>query len=321
MNNKGFFFTTIAIALSLVILVSYNVYNAERLKDRMGAIETRVGTMNNFIKDLENDIGNAIFIVGFRSFLSLEDYLMENNAALGLPRNFLDDLGPGLDSNFDEVFRLGTINSQKMPLMVNNTFSNWTVKMKDQANKTGIGLDITIKSVTISQSDPWLVDVSVKLDIDVEDSKNTASWDINDKVYTKQINISSELTGNHRFIDPLYLVNTDGIANNTIRQTPYSNWPADLSNHLTNAYYREHSDAPSYLDRFENDLTGSTYGIESLVTQRLKDEGLSVSSKSAVDYIYFGTSNPPSCNVVDIADTDFRLDDPDHTTFYSTSCI
>ena len=77
MNKRGFFFTTIAIALSLVIIISHNVYTGYRLKDEMEAIEIRVDSMNNFIKDLENDIDNAIFIVGFRSLLSLEDYLMK----------------------------------------------------------------------------------------------------------------------------------------------------------------------------------------------------------------------------------------------------
>jgi len=314
MNKKGIFFTFAAIALSIIIILSFNVYTDYRLNDKMGVIEIRVNTMNNFIKDLENDIGNVIFIAGFRSLLSLEDYMMGHDEFF----NVVDT--PTLASAFDEVFRLGTIQygtgTENMPLMKNNTFINWTTKIKEQADKTDISLDFTINSVTISQSDPWLVNIKVNLDIDVQDNKNTASWKIDNKDYTKKINITG-------FVDPLYLVNTDGVANNTMRETPFTSWPADLSAHLTNAYYREHSDAPNYLMRFENNLVSDSNGIESLVTLRLKGKGLSINAKSAVDYIYFDSSNdPPSCNVVDIADTDFRLDSsgPGHLTFYGTSC-
>ena len=307
-SKKGIFFTFAAIALSVVIIFSFNSYTKHELSDDVSNAETRISSMNSMINNLENDMDNAIFIAGFRSLLSLEDYMMSSN-----PPKFLNQLGTNLNDAFEEVFKQGTINSQKMALMENNSFANWTNNMKLQANKTGIELEFNINDVTITQSEPWMVDISVDLEIDVNDSKNTASWTIN-KVFTEKLNITG-------FVDPLYLVNTNGVANNTLRQTLYSNWPGDLSAHLNNAYYRTHADAPSYLDRFENKLTSSPYGIESLVTERLKAKGLSVSAKSAVDYIYFGTSNPASCNVVAISDTDFYLDAPAHTGFYGTSCV
>ena len=312
LNKKGIFFTFAAIALAIIILLSYSVHTEYRLKDKMEVIETRVDTMSNFVKNLEKDAENAIFIAGFRSLLSLEDYMMKYN-------QFMAQGGsPNLANGFKDLFRFGTITTgaetETMSLMKNNTFLNWTKRMEARANRIGIEIEFTVNSVTITQSEPWMVDVRVNLDIDVQDIKSTASWKIDNKDYTKKINITG-------FVDPLYLVKTNGVANNTIRETPYSSWPAGLSAHLTNAYYREHTDAPNYLMRFENNLASNSNGIESLVTQKLKDKGLPVSSKSAVDYIYFGSTSPPSCSVVDIADTDFRLDDPAHTGFYGTSCV
>jgi len=323
MNRKGIFFTFAAIALSIVIIFSFKVYSDFGLKDEMEVIEIRINTMNNFILDLENDLENAIFITGFRSLLSLEDYLMENNAASGAPYNFLDDLGTDLDTAFDEVFRLGTITgtsgTENMDILDNNTFLNWTDRIKLQSDRTNIKLEFNIDSVTIRQSGPWTVEVKVQLDIDIDDEKNTASWTITNKEYTAQINITSD-GSTTKFVDPLYLVNTDGVANNTIRETPYTSWPTDLSAHLTEAKYRLHSDAPSYLDRF-NDVNSGTNGIESLVTLRLKSKGISIdTSKSSVDYLYFGTS-PSPCDVAEIGDSDFVLDDPTHTTFYGATCV
>ena len=178
MNRKGIFFTFAAIALSIVIIFSFKVYSDFGLNDEMEVIEIRINTMNNFILDLENDLEKAIFITGFRSLLNLEDYFENNNAVPGPPYNFLDDLGTDLDTAFDEVFRLGTITgtsgTENMDILDNNTFLNWTDKIKLQSDRTNIKLEFNIDSVTIRQSGPWTVEVKVQLDIDIDDEKNTA---------------------------------------------------------------------------------------------------------------------------------------------------
>ncbi|MCH8003185.1 MAG: hypothetical protein IH934_01010 [Nanoarchaeota archaeon] len=321
LNKKGIFFTFAAIALSIIIILSFNVYTDYRLNDQMGPIEIRIDTMNNFIKDLENDIGNAIFIAGFRSLLSLEDYMMDHDEFF----NAVDT--PTLANAFDEVFRLGTIQygtgTEKMLLMNNNTFLNWTDRMKLQSTRTNIKLEFNIDSVTISQSDPWAVDVTVRLDIDVKDEKNTASWTINNKDYTKKINITS-LTGVKKFVDPLYLVNNNGLVNNTITITtvPDFSSSANLNTHLINSYYIEHSDAPSYLMRFENNLGSSSQGIESLVnSQKLIDKGVTTYDRSAVDYIYYGSGITTNCKIVDFESLDWFKLDSSHLGFYGATCI
>ena len=307
-NKKGFFFTTIAIALSIVLILSYNVYTGYRLTDKMEAIEIRVDTMSSFIKDMENDMENAIFTVGFRSLLSVEDYMMAND-------DFINNLGTNLNNAFDEVFRQGTINAEVMGLMKNNTFAYWTNKMIEQADKTNIILNFTVNGATITQTEPWMVDIEVDLRINVTDKKNTASWII-DKDFTKKINITG-------FVDPLYLVNNDGLVNNTIRKTTVTNFGAGLSTHVNNGYYREHSGAPSYLMRFENNLASSPYGIESLVNpQKLRDANLPTSSRSAVDFIYYGVVITSNCHIQQITDPDFFLDysPTNHRDFYQATC-
>ena len=324
MSKKGIFFTFTAIVLALIILISFNVYTTYQLKDKMEPIEIRVDTMNDFIKDLENDIENAIFIAGFRSLLSLEDYMMKYDTFLS------EDDAPSLAAAFEEAFHYGTITTglvtENMPLMENNTFLNWTERMKVQANKTGIELKFNIDSVTISQSEPWMVDVKVRLDISVQDKKNIASWTITNKEYTTKINITTPPAApisEKKFVDPLYLISTSGLVNNTIRETPYLNWPEDLGLHLNGYFYREHSDAPSYLMRFENNLGSSPYGIESLVyLPNLQAKGLAIYSKSTVDYIYFGSTNPEKCNIdgMEASHPWFYLDKTAHISFYEAAC-
>lgn len=312
-GRKGIFFTFAAIAMSLVIIFSFNAYTNYGLRDKMESIEARIDTMNSFIKGMEKDMGNAIFIVGFRSLLSIEDYMMDHDTFLNV------DEFPSLDVAFEEAFVNGAIprgaTEDKMPLMDNNTFLNWTDRMKTQANKTDIGLGFTVNDVTISHSEPWAVDVSVDLTISIQDKKNTASWAIN-KVYTRKINITG-------FVDPLYLVNNDGKVNNTIRNTivPSFEDEDDLETHLLGSYYIEHSDAPSYLMRFENNLGSSSYGIESLVnSQKIEDAGLPTNSRSAVDYIYYGSQITTNCNIKHLDSYDWFLLDSGHLSFYNAEC-
>ncbi len=315
MNKKGFFFTTAAIALSIIIVISYNVYTGSRPSSKIDSTEIRIDTMNAFIKDSENDLEKAIFIVGFRSLLSLEDYMMKHD-------KFFNEIDtPALDDAFKEVFLNGTIDSEKMELMWNNTFSNWTNKMKVLSNKTDILVNFSINDVTITQTEPWMVDILLDLNIEVEDKKGTASWTIN-KIFSNKINITG-------FEDPLYLVNNNGLVNNTIRKTtvdPTSS-TANLETHMLGSYYLEHPDAPSYLMRFENNLASSSNGIESLVnSQKLIDESLPINAKSAVDYIYFDSGNNPSdCNIEDLEAygwfyLDYLPDPPNHMGYYNAEC-
>ena len=304
-NKKGIFFTFAAIALSVIILFSYNVYNEYRLNDKMRVIEIRVNTMNNFVIDLENDMENAINIIGFRSLLSIEEYMMKND-------DFIDNLGTTLSGAFDEAFRLGTINSENMVLMQDNTFVDWIGRMKNISNKTDVTLDFTINSVSIAHSDPWTVDVTVNLDITIQDKKSTASWVIDDKDYIKKINITSGIGDDHRFVDPLYLVFNDGLANNTLRRTTVPDFSSisNLQTHVDGripggvggSYYIANTDAPSYLNRFEETtrFTASGNGIESLVdVETVSGLGLGhPSSKTAVDHLYFDTtSSTLNCNI------------------------
>ena len=311
-NKKGVFFTFAAIVLSIIIIMSFNTYNVYRMKDEIGLVETRANTMNSFVKDMQEDLENVIFIAGFRTILSLEDYMMEYDRFMG------QEDSPNLATGFKSLFLNGTIitgvATETMSLMNNNTFLNWTKRMEMQANKTGILLGFIINDVTISHSEPWMVDVSVDLRIKVNDTKGTASWTI-DKVLTKKINISA-------FVDPLYLINNDGLVNNTMAVTTVDP-PASSSNlntHLINSYYIEHSGAPSYLMRFENNLGSSSNGIESLVnSQERIGAGLSALGRSAVDYIYFGTQVTTDCEIQNPDYSWFKLDS-DHLGFYNAQC-
>src|SRR3989344_7205838 len=103
MNKKAMFYTVAAIALTLLIVTTYSAYTTFRLNDKMEVIQTRIETVNFFIKDVEKDLENGIFIAGFRTLLSFNQYISTNGT-------YLDNV----NARFEESFVSGTINSQPL---------------------------------------------------------------------------------------------------------------------------------------------------------------------------------------------------------------
>jgi len=154
--------------------------------------------------------------------------------------------------------------------------------------------------------------VSTNVDMDIIDKKGTSSWNINQDIEAN-INIIG-------FEDPLYVVNSYGKLTNKIRVTPFEQFVigGDIDNlltHLNESYYITTNISPNYLMRLEGNLGNSSYGIESLVNlQEFLDQGLSIQSRSVVDYIYFGNQSTTNYNINDTPSW-FRLDEQ-HLSIY-----
>ena len=273
---KAMFYTTAAIALTIVIILTYSAYSTYRLSDKMEVIGTRIDTMNFFIKDVEKDLSKGAYIAGFRTLLSFNQFITTNGT-------FIDDA----NARFKESFLNGTIKQQQMNLMKDSTFTDWANRMSAEADKVDIKFNFTINDVKLNQTDPWNVNIGLNISLDIRDKRNTSYW-IRERFLTTRINIIG-------FEDPLYIVNTKGRVTNPITQTNITNFVvsgnvANLLTHMNNSWYITHNDSPNYLMRLEGNLGNSTYGIESLVNlEEMQGQGLQIKDRSIVDYIYFGT--------------------------------
>ncbi len=278
MSKKAIFYTTAAIALTIVIIVTYSSYSTYRLSDKMEVLQTRIETVNFFIKDIERDIDKGIFIAGFRTLLSFNQFIATNGT-------FVDNV----NVRFKESFLNGTINNQPLSLMKDSTFTDWSNKISAEADKIDIKFNFVVNDVKINQTDPWTVDIGLNLSLDIRDKKNLSYW-IRERYLTTRINIIG-------FEDPLYIVNSKGRVTNAIIKTNITNFVVNgkvgnLLIHTNNSWYIAHNDSPSFLMRFTGDLGNSSYGIESLVDlDEFQQQGLTLKDRSIVDYIYFGTQN------------------------------
>ena len=306
MNKKAIFYTTAAIALTAVIIMTYTSYNTYRLSDSMDVIQTRIETVNFFLKDVEKDLSKGVFIAGFRTLLSFNELIVSNGT-------YLDDV----DLRFNEAFLGGTLYSKPASLMQDSTFIDWANKISAEADKIDVVFNYTINSIKINQTDPWFIDVSLDLTLDVRDKKNISYW-VRDKHLVTSIKITD-------FEDPLYIINSKGRITNPIIQTSITQFVVNgnvenLLKHANNSYYTAHNDSPSFLMRLEGNLGNSTYGIESLVNlAEFQDQGIAINDRSIVDYIYFGTQNTVNFRI-NATPSWFKIDQ-NHLDFYQVTDI
>ena len=294
-RKKGIFYTTAAIALTIVIIITYSAYSTYRLSDKMDVIQTRIETVNFFIKDVEKDMNKGAFIAGFRTLLSFNQFIATNGT-------FIDNV----NERFKESFLNGTIKQQPLSLMKDSTLTDWLNKISAEANKVDIRFNFTVNNVRLNQTEPWSVDINLNLSLDIRDKRNTSYW-IRDRFLTTKIDITG-------FEDPLYVVNSKGRVTNAILKSNITNFVigGDVSNllfHANNSYYIAHNDSPSFLMRLEGNLGNSTYGIESLVNlEKFQKQGLIIKDRSIVDSIYFGTKSTTNYRINNTPDW-FKIDE------------
>ncbi|MBW2974549.1 hypothetical protein KY366_02425 [Candidatus Woesearchaeota archaeon] len=290
MNKKGMFFTLMTTAFLIIFVFIFMVPGYRRFGERMVAIEMRVESMNDFIKDLKRDTSRGLYISSFRALMALEGHIIQEG-------EFLDDI----EKSFREAVLNGTINNTNSTLMLFSTFPDWIENIQGKAEKFNIQANITLHDVYISQDDPWNIKVSGNLTFSIRDITNLASWDMNET-----INASISIIG---FEDPLYIVYTYGRTTNLINKTPFlgnytyvsgDGWNVSrLLKEVDESYYKPNTNAPDFLMRFENDLGASPNGIESLVNlKKLSDLGLEIDiGNSIVDYCYWdGVDGPYRVN-------------------------
>lgn len=297
MKKKGFIYMSVVLvflAIMMSVFYTREVFSGEQAD----IITSRIKTMNSFVEDLSVDADRAGYISGFRALLSLEEYISTQGV-------FLTDV----ESSFKEAFYNGTIGNYTPMIMIASSFSEYIQRVNQKAGEVGINIIWEVTDLRLSQSDPWTVVVDIDSNITVNDARGLASWTFN-KTLQSSVSI-------YNLKDPLYSVNTLGRVESFIQKTNITefvvnNQTDNLIEHIENSYYRESSSAPSFIMRFEGDLSSSSNGIESLVDISFleKQEDIIVKyDRSIVDYIYFGSQTTNnSCSVQNMPSW-FEIDD------------
>lgn len=291
--KKGMMFTLVVlIALSIVFIIAFS-RTRYSITDKQQVYESRIMTMNDFIKSFESDAVRAIYISSFRSLIAMEDYVSSN-------AEFLNDT----DYYFKQIFFDGQVidDEYTFDIMNGSTFQDYQSKVSGIAREINIQFNSSVNSIHLEMANPWTVRVYVDISVNLTDFSGLASWRYN-KTISSDIPIID-------LRDPMYSVNTLGKLPVIIRKSHYKTFVNDTDNkndtinlqiHLNNSYYINNTMAPNFLMRFENNISPDINGIESLVNlQVLADQGwvIGCNDRSIVDYLYFNeTETDVWCNI------------------------
>src|SRR5690606_29816049 len=107
--------------------------------------------------------------------------------------------------------------------------------------------------------DAWRIKFILKIDMIIQDKGDIASWNKESEIIEAYVPIGG-------FEDPTYFMMAGGLPI-TIKKTPYEIINlTNIEEHAEGFYYVASSQAPSFLDRLEGNLSAKReYGIESLV--------------------------------------------------------
>lgn len=279
LRKKGIFFTILTVLFLSIFLFYFQIGSLKERSDRMFVIESRVSSMDNYVKSVERDIERGLYIASFRALLAMNAYI--------------DDKGKFLanaNASFAEAVLNGSISQETLPLMVNSTMNNWIASIRNQGTNLNLIVEINVTQLRVYQKDPWRVHASINVSFDVRDAAGLAYWHREKLVETSVSILGLE--------DPWYIVNSHGRLTSIINITSYegaytsydgSSWDVDnLVQHNNQSFYTNNSIAPDFLARFENRTDASQYGIESMVNVALlSSQGLPLVDKSVIDYIYW----------------------------------
>lgn len=316
MNKKGFTYLIAVSFLIATLIVVYLSASNYGFQDQEELYKNRILAMNSFIEDFNQDVHRASYISAFRTLLSLEDYV----AIQGV---FFNDT----ETQFKETFYYGQINGSEAELMNGSSFEDYLQKVNAVATKIGLHSQVNVTNINLFHSEPWSIDVVVTAIVNISDNHHIASW-YYEKNYTTNIPI-------YDLRDPLYSTFTFNRIPNTIRtlDEPYLVNGTDTTNlqsHINGSYYLATPLAPSFLQRFENNITPNIYGIESIVNVGLisaQDVGVCEDCVK-VDWMYFNDiSYDEICDIQNIDPiTYFVITESRNTTYevdnltYSTIC-
>lgn len=277
-NKKGMFFTIIAVLLLGLAVFAVTLRTQYSFREHAYIIETRVLTMNSFIKDVNRDLERALFIASFRSFLAMQAYTSQNQTYLS-----------STNDAFTELVMNGTLFGNPMLFINDSHLTRWLEAINQEGNEIGVNISFSQVNVSLYQEDPWFVTIAMNVSFTVEDTKGLARWEVNASA-TTQINITD-------FDDPIYSIKSEGTEFNRIVKSPISafvigNDSAPLMEHISKGYYIATNISPSFLMRFEYNLTPSPYGIESLVAVANISEIRFIKNRTIVDFYYWNGVEP-----------------------------
>jgi hypothetical protein len=289
MNKKGFIYVITAGLMISVLFLVFFFQDEVSFSEKKESELKRISLADDFVSSFNQDLERALSIATFRSMLALEEHVVDLN-------DFLYDVEP----YFIEVLENGTINGSSYAIVENSSLKEYLRRINVIAEDLGLIINVSVNDVFLGHADPWHLDVSINASVLVFESADLAYWNYS-RIYNSIVPIEN-------LRDPMYSVNTRNRVPNTVRKFDDVLVSGDdisgLVSFLDGSFYIASDSAPSFIQRFSNDLTPSEFGIESVVNVLdISDQNLDTyPERVKIDYIYFNNlpAHDVRCNFQDV---------------------
>ncbi|MBI2140818.1 hypothetical protein HYU16_00175 [Candidatus Woesearchaeota archaeon] len=322
-TKRGIFFTSIAILIAAVLIVTFGTQRAVTMKDQLPATQAKADSANAQVKDLRNSyLPQSLYIATYSAFYAMADYMRQRgNYFLGADaslkfNNTLKEMiinGTmccGLAGHMPpcDTDSLADVNNPAIHKGVDQCLGieimrgrNLTRRLQEMENasfrafgiNTSFGKNYNAMRLLVFQDNwtgPWQVGVNLTVNYSVV---------AGDVMINNTENIST-IFGIHGIPDPLYAVGSRGAAEDgSVVYTNYFN-ATNITNLNISTFhrqidlrvYRHEPNASSFLDRFYgNDVRSPCCGVESLINPFVMASVNGQRERPYVDWCYYGSGN------------------------------
>lgn len=284
---KGMYYTLVSIILIGVVSIALFIYSEREYKSQQEIHIESVRNIADYLSRTERELKYATE----RYTKEAIKMMIEDVKKYGFLENST--------ISFKEHFLNGT---------EEDSFLRFIELTESEARTRGISLSLDVIDLKIEHVDPFILKTEVLLKVDARNRMRDAFWNYQTTI-TSFYNIEGEE-------DPLYIGKSNNYYTQKIYHSPFEilvndtdnrNDTTNLKKLYQNSYYTMSDDAPSFLKRFEGDLSRDENGIESFV----RKEKLQISlqqNKTLIDHLYFSTTRTDDvCNVQNMP-SEFRID-------------
>jgi hypothetical protein len=293
-NKKGVVFTILAIAIAVFFTLVFSARIEKPIDYKTEVLETRINVLSDYLNNFYDYAESAASVSGYSALKGIITDLNDMKA-LGIYFN------PNFEEQYTNCTLIGNLtSSEKCPNMINKTITYYLDNIKDIVeDKLIIKSNYTINSINVTQVEPFSVELTLNISLDINDSYANLS---DTRVIVSSVSIQG-------LLDPLYLIY--GTYNQTIDRTTIpksggevgAQWNyTDLQQLYNNHEYKQALNGISFINRIKGDLSPppSYLGIESFVN--LTNPGVIAKlaaspypqNYSLVDYLFW-TDNTRSC--------------------------
>ncbi len=326
MSSAGIFYSLMVLSLLAPIILYITSYmDAVKTQGEQMTVKFEGIELANYADSIALDVPRVLDIASKRAIVAVIDYADTNGQGVTDAEYELKHLI--LHNNYSD--------GSDAPIMLNSSFSNWIQATEIIGSNHGFVSDISVGNLTITYVNPFTLDFSIDLYANITDRIGTMRLS---RIYTSSTIISIE-----GFTDPVYPIYTRGLIERGITKANMSiNDSISTRYMINNSWYRNNTDAPSFLERMQgclwpldglNNCTNRypKMGIESFVffpemrAHFEETDPLLRPNSTMIDHYYFNLTQVEGYNVtgitVDPAIYDwFKMDEEHNDTYGVLIC-